>query len=171
MWNCWCEHNYSLPSYFALRMCDAYFWCTVTLVCVCVDALGVNWGSRAAVPTIVKCSDAVDVQVVVNFVQSDVPTFSLLFFFGGGGDPEGQTPRAPPDHQNVVITPSPKNMFKSSKFSSQTLQPSDLATAPPKILHPSPPCSVVCGSQRTEHVPLCTAKSPYCADSATYRTV
>ncbi len=25
-------------------MSDTYFWCAVTLVCVCVDALGVNWG-------------------------------------------------------------------------------------------------------------------------------
>ena len=46
MWNCWCEHNYSLPIYFAFHMRDTYFWCTVTLVCACVDALGVDWGSR-----------------------------------------------------------------------------------------------------------------------------
>ncbi len=42
MWNCWCEHNYSLPIYFAFHVSDTYFWCAVTLVCVCVDALGVN---------------------------------------------------------------------------------------------------------------------------------
>ncbi len=40
-----CEHNYSLPIYFAFYMRDTYFWCAVTLVCMCVDALGVNWGS------------------------------------------------------------------------------------------------------------------------------
>ncbi len=39
-----CEHNYSLPIYFAFGMHDTYFWCAVTLVCVCLDALGVNWG-------------------------------------------------------------------------------------------------------------------------------
>ncbi len=27
-------------------MHDTYFWCAVTLVCVCIDALGVNWGSQ-----------------------------------------------------------------------------------------------------------------------------
>ncbi len=26
-------------------MSDTHFWCAVSLVCVCIDALGVNWGS------------------------------------------------------------------------------------------------------------------------------
>ncbi len=46
VWNGWCEHNYSLPIYVAFCMCDTYFWCAVTLVCVRVDALGVDWGSQ-----------------------------------------------------------------------------------------------------------------------------
>ncbi len=45
IWNCQCEHNYSLPIYFAFLMHDTHFWCTVTLVCVCIDALGVDWKS------------------------------------------------------------------------------------------------------------------------------
>ncbi len=47
--NCQCEHSYSLPIYFAFhmpfRMRDTHFWYAMTLVCVCVDALGVHWGS------------------------------------------------------------------------------------------------------------------------------
>ena len=27
------------------HMCDTYFWCTVTLVCMCLDACRVKWGS------------------------------------------------------------------------------------------------------------------------------
>ncbi len=30
-------------------MCETYFWCAVTLVCVRVDALGVNWGLETEV--------------------------------------------------------------------------------------------------------------------------
>ena len=48
VWNCWHEHNYSLLIYFAFRMYDTYFWCTVTLMCVCVDELGVDWESVTA---------------------------------------------------------------------------------------------------------------------------
>ncbi len=44
MWNCWYEHNYSLPINFALCIDDTYFWLAVTLVNVRVDALGVDRG-------------------------------------------------------------------------------------------------------------------------------
>ncbi len=35
--------THSLPIYFAFGMPDTYFLCAVTLVCICVCALGVNW--------------------------------------------------------------------------------------------------------------------------------
>ncbi len=44
MQNYWCKDNYSLPIYFAFYLHDTYFWCAVTLVCVRMDAVGVDWG-------------------------------------------------------------------------------------------------------------------------------
>ncbi len=38
--NCLCEHKI----YFFLRIRDTHFWCAVTLVCVRVDAFGVDLG-------------------------------------------------------------------------------------------------------------------------------
>ncbi len=43
-WNCLCEYNYSLPIYFSFCMCDTHFWSAMTLVCACVDVLGVDLG-------------------------------------------------------------------------------------------------------------------------------
>ncbi len=45
-----CEHNYSLPIYFAFHMRDTYFWYAVTLVCICVDVCIGGYGNLGAGP-------------------------------------------------------------------------------------------------------------------------
>ncbi len=47
MQNSQCAHNYSPPIFFAFLMYNTHFWCTVTLVCISVDGLGVDWGDSA----------------------------------------------------------------------------------------------------------------------------